>query len=129
MKHLVVLLPVLFTGAQALAAASGPHNDPCAEKRAAIVKQLDEAKARGNDRRAAGLSRALREQEANCSAASIQKEREQDVAEAREKLAERERELQEAVADGKDADKIQVRERKVREARQALHRVQTGLDK
>lgn len=127
MKHLVVLLPALFTGAHALAVAS--DNDPCAEKRAAIVKQLDETKAHGNDRRAAGLSRALREQEANCSSASMRKEREQDVAEAGEKLAERERELQEAIADGKDADKIQVRERKVREARQALHRAQTGLDK
>ncbi len=122
MKHLVVLLPALFAGAQALAAAS--DNDPCAEKRAAIVKQLDEAKARGNDRQAAGLSRALREQEANCSSASIQKEREQDVAEAREKLAERERELQEAIADGKDADKIGTRQRKVEEAREALQRAQ-----
>lgn len=100
--------------------------DPCQEKRQAIERQIDEARALGHHHRLAGLGKALAGVRAGCSPASIQQARARDVAEASEKVAERERELQEARAEGKDADKIARREAKLAEARAALQRVQAA---
>lgn len=128
MKRLAVLLllsssSMLCVAATATAAAA----DPCRERRADILKQIDQAKQRGNDRRVAGLNKALRAQEANCTPESMRKAREQDVAEARQKVAERERELQEAKSEGREADKIARREAKLKEARGELAQAEKVL--
>lgn len=102
-------------------------DNPCLQKRADILKQIDQAKQHGNDRRVAGLNKALREQEANCSPEAIRKARAQDVAEARDKLAERERELQAARQEGREADKLAKRAAKVKEAQDELQRAQKAL--
>lgn len=124
MKRLAILL--LLSSASAFPAA-GNAADTCEQKRADILQQIEHAKRDGNDRRVAGLNRALHEQEANCSPESLRKAREKDVAQAREKLAERERELQEAKAEHKDADKLAKREAKVTQAQDELARAQKAL--
>lgn len=126
MKRLAILLLLSSTSVLSVAATTSTA-DPCLQKRADILKQIDQAKQRGNDKRVAGLNKALREQEANCSPESIHKAREKDVAEARDKVAERERELQEAKNDGKDADKLAKREAKLKEAQDELARAQKAL--
>jgi hypothetical protein len=130
MKRLAILLLLSSTSMLSVAAAGNAANvaNPCLQKRADILKQIDRATQRGNDKRVAGLNKALREQEANCSPESIRKAREQDVAAARDKLAERERALQEAKDEGKSAAKIARREAKVKEARDELQRAQKALD-
>ncbi|WP_445954479.1 DUF1090 family protein [Thauera sp. SDU_THAU2] len=55
--------------------------------------------------------------------------RERDAAEAAEKVAERQRELAEAHAEGKGADKIAEREAKLAEARDELRRAREALDR
>lgn len=128
MNRLVILL--LLSSASAMSAAAGDAKNaanPCLQKRADILAQIDQARQSGNDKRVAGLSKALREQEANCSPEAIRKAREKDVAEAREEVAERQRELQEAKDDGKDAGKIAKREAKLREAQDELQRAQQAL--
>ncbi|HEY6774231.1 MAG TPA: DUF1090 domain-containing protein [Oxalicibacterium sp.] len=124
MKRFAILLLLSFVSAFAIADNAA---NSCEEKRADILKQIDHARQNGNDRRVAGLNKALREQEANCSSASLRKAREKDVAEARAKLAERERELQEAKAEGKDAGKLARREAKVTETQDELQRAQKAL--
>lgn len=129
MKRLTILL--LLSSSSFLfvapAASAADARDPCLKKRANILKQIDQARQRGNDKRVAGLTTALREQEANCSPDSIREAREQDVVEARLKVAERERELQEAKSDGKEADKLARRQAKLDEAKDDLAQAQKAL--
>src|SRR3546814_19376476 len=99
----------MLSVAATTSAANAPN--PCLQKRADILKQIDQAKLHGNNHRVAGLTKALREQEAHCTPESIRKAREQDVAEARHKVAERERELHEAKREVRDADKMAKREK------------------
>ena len=124
MKRFAILL--LLSSVSAFSVADNAPQT-CEQKRAEILKQIDHARQNGNDRRVAGLNKALREQEANCSPESLRKAREKDVAEAREKLAEREHELQEAKSEGKDASKLAKREAKVKEAQDELQRAQKAL--
>lgn len=129
MKRLTTLLFLSSVSALSVAAATDKSNasDPCLQKRADILQQIDQAKQRGNDKRVAGLNKALREQEANCSPESIHNARVKDVEEARDKVDERERELQEAKSDGKDAGKIAKREAKLKEAQDELQRAQKAM--
>ncbi|WP_296559785.1 DUF1090 domain-containing protein [Pigmentiphaga sp.] len=129
MKRLAILLLLSCSVTLATAATTDAVNDanPCLQKRAEILKEIEQARQHGNDRRVAGLNRALREQEAHCTPESIRQARAQDVAEARQKVAERERELQEAQSEGKDADKLAKREAKLKEARDDMARAQRAL--
>ncbi len=129
MKRLAILLLLSSSSMLPVAATASAANatDPCLQKRADILHQIDQAKQHGNTHRLAGLNKALREQEAHCTPESIRKAREQDVAEARHEVAERERELREAKSDGKDADKIAKREAKLKEAQDDLAQAQKVL--
>lgn len=129
MKRLAILLLLSSSAMLSYAAntTAADATDPCLQKRADILRQIDQAKKNGNDRRVAGLNKALREQEANCTPASMRKEREQDIIKARQKVAERDRELQEAKNEGKDGDKIAKRQAKLKEAQDALMRAQKAL--
>lgn len=130
MKRLAILLFLtsgsMLSVAATTAAADAPN--PCLQKRADILEQIDQARQHGNDSRVAGLSKALREQEAHCTPESIRKAREEDVAAARQKVAERERELQEAKSEGKDADKLAKRAAKLKEAQDDLAEAQKMLN-
>ncbi len=124
MKHLIMTL-ILATYSTALFAQSAaPAENPCLVKQHDIQNQIEQAKTRGNERELAGLNKALRENKANCTPESLRRERERDVSQAREKVAERERELSQANAKGEDKKKIAKRERKLAEANAELQRVQ-----
>lgn len=101
--------------------------DPCLKKRQDILTQIAQAKAKGNDKQVAGLNKALKANDANCTPESLRAAREKDVSEARAKVADRDRELTEAKAEGKDKEKIAKREQKLNEAQTELQRAQKAL--
>lgn len=123
--------PVIAIALSALtlspAFAADATEDPCAAKAQALEAQIAEARAHANRHRVAGLERALEAVQQNCTPESVRQELEKDVTEAREKVAEREAELREARAEGRDADKIARREAKLAEAREKLRLAEEAL--
>ena len=117
MKNWVILtsLIALYSAPSFAAAPSAA----CEAKRASIEAQIVEAKARGQKQEVAGLEKALRENTAHCSDASLVKARESKILSAQQTVAEREKDLREAEQKG-DAKKIAKRKAKLDEARQAL---------
>lgn len=117
------LLPLTFPAAHASPALTG-----CAAKKQEIETQISFARQHNNAHQVAGLEKALREVDQNCTEGSLLKQRQEKVAEKKVKVQERERELEKAKAEGRSASKIQKREdkladtrRELKEAEQALH--------
>ncbi|WP_027469297.1 DUF1090 domain-containing protein [Deefgea rivuli] len=125
MKKLVICAS-LFALYAAPSFAAAPSS-ACAAKQANIEAQIVEAKARGQKQEVAGLEKALRENKAHCSDASLAKEREGKILSAKQKVVEREKDLREAEQKG-DAKKIAKRKAKLDEARQELLEAEKPLN-
>ncbi|WP_367237518.1 DUF1090 domain-containing protein [Pseudomonas sp. Rh2] len=126
--HTLVLLATLGLAATAVQAAQPDEGlTGCAAKRSAIENQLKIARDHGNDAQVAGLEEALRGVE-NCNDASLRKEREQKVLDARHEVAQREKDLKKAKAKG-DAEKINKRKDKLAESRKELQEAVDQLDR
>jgi DNA-binding NarL/FixJ family response regulator len=97
----------------------------CDAKRTSIEREISYAQAHGNAKRVDGLETALAQMSANCTDAVLRSDAQRKVAAAEKKLSERQRELQQAKADGKSAKKIAERQHKVDEAHAELEKVQT----
>ncbi|SKD03030.1 Protein of unknown function [Burkholderia sp. YR290] len=97
----------------------------CDAKRTSIEREISYAQAHGNAKRVDGLETALAQMNANCTDAVLRSDAQRKVAAAEKKLSERQRELQQAKADGKSAKKIAERQHKVDEAHAELEKVQT----
>ena len=78
-------------------------------------------------KRVDGLEAALAQMNANCTDAVLRSDAQRKVVAAQKKLAERERDLQEAKANGKSAKKIADRQRKVDEAHVELENAQMDV--
>jgi membrane-bound lytic murein transglycosylase B len=98
-----------FVTIPAQAASDCSAQRGCAAKFCEIENDIAAAKAQNNTRREAGLRKALAEAKANCTDSRLQSQREAD------KVAERESELKQARAKGKQ-DKIDKAQRKLDEA-------------
>lgn len=116
------LLPLTFTAAHAASALTG-----CAAKKQEIETQLSFARQHNNSHQIAGLETALREVDQHCTEGSLLKQRQEKVAEKKVKVQEREQELAKAKAEGRSASKIQKREDKLSDARQALNEAEQAL--
>ena len=127
MKRLATALLLSSVATLSFAQKAPDATDPCLKKRQDILLQIDQAKAKGNDKQLAGLNKALKANDANCTPESLRRAREKDVSEAREKVVDRDRELNEARAEGKDKEKIAKREQKLNEAQAELQRAQKAL--
>ena len=99
----------------------------CAAKRQAISTQIEQAKAHGNSEQQAGLEKALSEVTANCTDASLKKQRENRVLDAKHEVSRRQADLDKAMKKG-DADKINKRKDKLAEARKELQDAVEELD-
>lgn len=114
---------LLFSlGVLALSAASAtaaPPSAACAAKRAEIEQQIVQAKAQGHSQEVRGLERALKANKANCSDASLARERQARITKAEREVAERERDLAKAER-GRDNKKIERRRAKLEEANAEL---------
>lgn len=100
----------------------------CAAKRLDLERQIAAAEAQGNRGRVAGLRRALSQVQATCTNDGLRQQRLDDIQDKLRQVGERERELQEARAEG-DADKIQKRVDKLSEARRELAEARAELQR
>lgn len=96
LSALTLVPALLFT----TAAFAAPQTESCVTKQQEIQKQIGEARAHNNQNRIDGLEKALRENKAHCTDAGLKAENQKRVDEKREKVAEREQELKEALAKG-----------------------------
>ena len=116
-----------FMATPLLAAEEAPQPTGCAAKRQAISTQIEQAKAHGNSAQQAGLEKALSEVTANCTDASLKKERENKVLDAKHEVSRRQADLDKAMNKG-DADKINKRKDKLAESRKELQDAVEELD-
>ena len=117
-----------FMATPLLAAQEAPQLTGCAAKRQAISAQIEQAKAHGNSAQQAGLEKALSEVTANCTDASLKKERENKVLDAKHEVSRRQADLDKAMKKG-DAEKINKRKDKLAQSRKELQDAVEDLDK
>ncbi|MGU3306144.1 DUF1090 domain-containing protein [Pseudomonas sp. M5A4_2d] len=111
-----------------LAAEEVPELTGCAAKRQAISAQIEQARTHGNSEQQAGLEKALSEVTAHCTDASLRKERENKVLDAKHEVSRRQADLDKAMKKG-DADKINKRKDKLAQSRKELQDAVEELDK
>ncbi|MCK9801027.1 hypothetical protein BK634_00805 [Pseudomonas chlororaphis] len=131
MKRLAPLaLLSLFSlmAAPLMAAEEAPGLTGCAAKRQAISTQIEQAKAHGNSEQQAGLEKALSEVTSHCTDASLKKERENKVLDAKHEVSRRQADLEKAMKKG-DSEKINKRKDKLAESRKELQQALDELDK
>ncbi|AMG56475.1 DUF1090 domain-containing protein [Pantoea vagans] len=116
------LLPLTFTAAHAASNLTG-----CAAKKQKIETQISFARQHNNTHQVAGLEKALREVNQNCTEGSLLKQRQEKVAEKKFKVQEREQALAKAKAEGRSASKIQKRKDKLAEAHEELKEAEQAL--
>lgn len=116
----------LFT-ASAFAADPTPEPSGCAAKRQDISARIEQAKSAGNSDQQAGLEKALSEVTANCTEASLLKEQEKKVLDAKREVSTRQSDLDKAMKKG-DPDKINKRKDKLAESRKELQDEQQKLE-
>lgn len=124
----LALLTVASFMTAPLLAAEVPELTGCAAKRQAISAQIEQAKAHGNSEQQAGLEKALSEVTAHCTDASLRKERENKVLDAKHEVSRRQADLDKAMKKG-DADKINKRKDKLAQSRKELQDAVEELDK
>ena len=111
-----------------MAAEQAPELTGCAAKKHEISQQLEQARAHGNSSQVAGLEKALSEVDAHCTDASLKKERENKVLEAKHEVSKRQADLDKAMKKG-DPEKIDKRKNKLAESRKELQEALDQLDK
>jgi DNA repair exonuclease SbcCD ATPase subunit len=124
---LVLLTCCSLLATQLLAAQPAPEASGCLAKSQEISRNIEEAKTAGDKRQQAGLEKALSEANANCTEASLLKEHEQKVLEAKREVKKREADLSKAMAKG-DPERINKRKDKLAESRKELQDAQAELE-
>ena len=124
---LALLTLASFTATPLLAAEEALPLTGCAAKRQAISTQIEQAKAHGNSEQQAGLEKALSEVTAHCNDATLKKERENKVLDAKHEVSRRQADLDKAMKKG-DPDKINKRKDKLAESRKELQNAVEELD-
>ncbi len=119
MNYRIVLGLALFSVSTVSFAAS-----LCQEKEQEIKREISYAEKHNNQHRISGLKKALSEVQANCSDSQLRADHQKKIAEQKEELAERRQDLAEAKEKG-DAEKIAKRERKLEEAQNELHALES----
>ncbi|EKK5433137.1 DUF1090 domain-containing protein [Enterobacter hormaechei] len=114
MKYRITLALALFSLSTASFAMSF-----CQEKEQDIQREISYAEKHNNQHRIDGLKKALREVKDNCTDSKLRADHQEKIAEQKDEIAERRQDLQEAKEKG-DAEKIAKRERKLQEAQDEL---------
>ena len=111
-----------------MAAEHTPELTGCAAKRQGIINQIELAKSRDNKDQQAGLETALSQVTTHCTDASLRKERENKVLEAKHEVNQRQADLDKAMKKG-DAQRINKRKDKLAASRKELQEAVDELDK
>ena len=114
MKYRITLALALFSLSTASFAMS-----LCQEKEQDIQREISYAEKHNNQHRIDGLKKALSEVKDNCTDNKLRADHQEKIAEQKDEIAERRQDLQEAKEKG-DAEKIAKRERKLQEAQDEL---------
>lgn len=114
MKYRIALALTLLSLSAVSQAAS-----LCQEKENDILREISYAEKHNNQRRVDGLNKALQEVRTNCSDSKLRADHQRKIDGQKEEIAERRRDLAEAKEKG-DADKINKREHKLKEAESEL---------
>ena len=109
------------------AADAAPDSGGCFAKSQEISGKIEQAKADGNKPQQAGLEKALSEVNANCTEASLLKQHEQKVLDAKREVSRRQADLNKAMTKG-DPERINKRKDKLAESRKELQDAQTELE-
>jgi hypothetical protein len=128
LSPLALLTLCSVMAAPLMAAEDAPELTGCAAKKQGIINQIELAKSRGNADQQAGLETALNEVTANCTDASLKKERENKVLDAKHEVSQRQADLDKAMKKG-DPEKINKRKDKLAESRKELQEAVDELDK
>ena len=128
MSSLVLLTTLALSSAAVQAAQPDAGLTGCAAKKSAIENQLKIARDNGNSGQVAGLETALKESTEHCTDASLRKEREQKVLDARHEVAQRTKDLDKAMKKG-DAEKINKRKDKLAESKKELQEAVDQLER
>ena len=123
---LLILCSVMAT--PLLADEQAPELTGCAAKRQGIINQIELAKSRGNPDQQAGLETALNDVTSHCTDASLRKERENKVLDAKHEVSRRQADLEKAMKKG-DAERINKRKDKLAASRKELQEAVEELDK
>lgn len=118
MKYRIALAITLFT-----LSAGSYANTLCQEKEQDIQREISYAEKHNNQNRINGLNKALSEVKANCSDSQLRADHQKKIAEQKNEISERQRDLAEAKQKG-DADKIAKREHKLAEAQEELKKLE-----
>ncbi|MCI0993648.1 DUF1090 domain-containing protein [Pseudomonas corrugata] len=105
-----------------------PELTGCAAKRQGIINQIELAKSRGNAEQQADLETALNEVTTHCTDASLRKERETKVLDAKHEVSRRQADLEKAMKKG-DPERINKRKDKLAASRKELQEAVDELDK
>ncbi|QKJ88758.1 DUF1090 domain-containing protein [Paramixta manurensis] len=97
----------------------------CMQKEKDIQHEIQMAQQHDNQRRVNGLERALTEVRASCTDAKLKAAHQERIEAKQKEVAEREQDLKEAKEKG-DKDKIAKRERKLQEERDELKQLQAA---
>ncbi|MGY2343064.1 DUF1090 domain-containing protein [Pseudomonas sp. SDO5532_S415] len=128
LSPLALLALCSVMAAPLMAAEDAPGLTGCAAKKQGIINQIELAKSHGNGEQQAGLEKALSEVTANCTDASLKKERENKVLDAKHEVSRRQADLDKAMKKG-DPEKIDKRKEKLAESRKQLQEAVDELDK
>lgn len=122
------LTGLLFTFAAmpALASMECEGLKGCDRKFCEIQHQLNIAQGKGNDRKAAGLAKALAEANLHCTDEGLRKDLVEDIEDAKEDLAEYEADLQDAEEDG-DMDDVRKYQKKIEEEKAEIKHLENEL--
>ena len=123
MKPYILGVIALFSSGPLLAAEQSPA---CLAKRADIESGIAAAQAHGNAWELRGLRRALRANTRYCTTASLEAERNRDIARATDRVARRQADLEKAERRG-NARKIAKERAQLEEARRKLTEAQRPL--
>lgn len=97
----------------------------CLQKEKNIEREIAHAKQHDNQRRVNGLERALTEVRASCTDEKLKAAHQENIDVKKREVAEREQDLKEAEEDG-DKEKIAKRQRKLQEERAELKALQSA---
>ena len=100
MKMIAAFAFFTCLSATAPALAQEPALTGCAAKRQELSQQIQQAHAAGNTQQEAGLQKALRENQAHCTDASLSKQRQEKVSNAQREVTEREARFEESRSQG-----------------------------
>lgn len=119
-------LLLALTTAPALATQTCETLTGCEQKACQIEQQLAIAEEKGNQHKVNGLQKALKANQKNCTDKGLRKKMLGDIAESKQEIAEDQKKLNKAKADGKP-HKVRKYQQEIKKEQQRINRLEQKL--